>query len=67
MFDIWFFIVGCVMFDLFLFPWPAYLQVKFSYLPQTAIYGWIKVGSQGENSKSQVWAETKPEIILIIL
>lgn len=33
-------------------------------MPQTGIYGWSKVASQGENSKSHVWVDTKPEIIL---
>lgn len=35
------------------------LQIKISYMPQTGICGWIKGGSQGENSKSHVWVDAR--------
>lgn len=36
-------------------------------MPQNGgICGWIKGGTQGENSKSLVWIDNRPEITLII-
>lgn len=49
------------MSDKVLFPRPAY---KFSYELQAGICGRIK-GSQGENSKSHIWVDARPEITLI--
>lgn len=49
------------MSDILLFLRPAY---KFCYEPQAGICGRIK-GRQGENSKSHIWVDARPEITLI--